>query len=83
MKNIIFLFALLLQIIPGFSQTNNFQKKFPFIDRYIYTLMREWNVPGLAIGIVYKDQLIYGRGYGFRNLDKKLPVEKTTLFPII
>ncbi len=82
MKNIIFLFALLLQIPSAFSQTNIFQNKFPFIDRYIDSLMREWNVPGLALGIVYKDQLIYKKGYGYRNLDKKLPVETTTLFPI-
>ena len=82
MKNIVFLFGLLLQISSAFSQTTDFTKKFPLIDRYIDSLMKEWNVPGLALGIVYKDQLIYGKGYGFRNLDKKLPVEITTLFPI-
>jgi CubicO group peptidase (beta-lactamase class C family) len=52
------------------------------IDRYIDTLMRDWNIPGLALGIVYNDQLVYSKGYGYRNLEQKLPVTTTTLFPI-
>ena len=67
------------------STTNgqvNFQKTFSPIDRYIDSLMKDWNLPGLALGIVYKDQLIYGKGYGFRDLEKKLPVQTNTLFPI-
>lgn len=82
MKSIIIWSALLLQLSSAFSQTTDFTNKFPLIDRYIDSVMREWKVPGLALGIVYKDHLIYGKGYGFRNLQKNLPVEITTLFPI-
>jgi len=66
----------------GFSQSNPYSSKFIRVDDYIDSLMKEWKVPGLALAIVYKDQLIYGRGYGYRDLEKKLPVETTTLFPI-
>ncbi len=65
-----------------FSQTNPFASKFPAIDKYIDSTMKEWNVPGLTMSIVYKDQLIYSKGYGFRDLEKNLPVETNTLFPI-
>ncbi|MBN4683972.1 beta-lactamase family protein, partial [Pandoraea nosoerga] len=44
--------------------------------------MKQWNIPGLALGIVYKDQLIYAKGYGYRDIENKLPVEANTLFPI-
>ena len=44
--------------------------------------MKSWNIPGLAIGIVYEDQLIYGKGYGYRDLENKLPVQTNTIFPI-
>ena len=59
-----------------------FVKKLPLVDKYFDSLLKEWNIPGLALGIVYKDSLIYGKGYGYRDLEKKLPVEATTLFPI-
>jgi CubicO group peptidase (beta-lactamase class C family) len=78
-----FLFAFILLLsINVFGQQHPYAKKFPLIDRWIDSLMKEWNIPGLALGIVYKDQLIYGKGYGYRDLEKKLPVETTTLFPI-
>jgi CubicO group peptidase (beta-lactamase class C family) len=56
------------------GQTHPFQKKFPSVDGYIDSLLKDWNIPGLALGIVYKDQLIYAKGYGYRDLEKKLPV---------
>ena len=59
-----------------------YQQKFPSIDKYIDSTLKEWNVPGLALTVVYKDQTIYTKGYGFRDLEKKLPVETNTLIPI-
>lgn len=73
---------LLLFCCNVFSQQHPYTKKFPLIDVFFDSLMKEWNIPGLALGIVYKDQLIYGKGYGYRDIEKKLPVETTTLFPI-
>lgn len=73
---------LILQTHSATGQTNPYSKKFVLIDNYIDSLMKEWNVPGLALTIVYKDQIVYGRGYGYRDLEKKLPVETNTLFPI-
>ncbi|HEV8080857.1 MAG TPA: serine hydrolase [Chitinophagaceae bacterium] len=74
--------AFLLIALSSCSQTNLFHKKFPLVDRYIDSLLKDWNVPGLALGIVYKDQLIYSKGYGYRDLEKKLPVDTKTIFPI-
>jgi CubicO group peptidase (beta-lactamase class C family) len=82
MRYKILLPAILFISLNTYSQVNPFQKKFPLIDKYIDSLIKEWNVPGLALGIVYKDQLIYARGYGYRDLEKKLPVDANTIFPI-
>ena len=65
------LLFLLLSASACFGQNHPFQKKFPLIDRYIDSLMKEWNVPGLALGIVYGDQLIYAKGYGYRDVEQK------------
>ena len=78
-----FLLPVLLFIaLAGNAQTNPFQKRFPLIDRYLDSLMKEWNIPGMALGIVYRDQLVYAKGYGYRDLEKKLPVDANTIFPI-
>lgn len=82
MRKIIVAIIFLISASASFSQTNPFQKKFPLIDKYIDSLMKDWNIPGLALGIVYKDQLIYGKGYGYRDIENKLPVTTTTIFPI-
>jgi CubicO group peptidase (beta-lactamase class C family) len=60
----------------------DFKKTFPSIDKYVDSIVKDWNMPGLALGIVYKDQLIYSKGYGYRDAEQKLPVKPTTLFPI-
>ena len=44
--------------------------------------MKEWNVPGLAIGIVQSNETIYAKGFGYRDIGKKLPVTTNTLFAI-
>ena len=81
MRRRFFVITLLLINVVSYSQ-NPFQKRFPLVDRYVDSLMKDWNIPGLAIGIVYKDQLIYGKGFGYRDMENKLPVQTTTLFPI-
>ena len=51
-------------------------------DAFIKEVMKEWNVPGLAIGIVRSNEMIYAKGFGFRDVGKKLPVTTNTLFAI-
>lgn len=52
------------------------------IDDLAAQAMEEWKVPGLALGIVKDGKVIYAKGYGFRDLGHKLPVNTDTLFPI-
>ena len=64
------------------AQNNGFQEKATKIDTYVNALLSDWNIPGLALVIVHKDQVLYTKGYGFRDLENKLPASETTLFPI-
>lgn len=52
------------------------------IDKYITTEMKRWNVPGLAVVVVKDGKVAYMKGFGYRDLDKKLPVDENTLFMI-
>jgi CubicO group peptidase (beta-lactamase class C family) len=51
-------------------------------ENLIKKILKDWNVPGCGVGIIYKNKLIYAKGYGYRNLEKKLPVTPNTLFQI-
>lgn len=51
-------------------------------DDYMAQAMKDWNAPGLGIGIVVKDKLVFARGYGFRDYGSKLPYTPTTTQPI-
>lgn len=52
------------------------------IDAFILSVMDEWKVPGLAIAVIEDDRVILSKGYGYRDVEKKLPVTPRTLFAI-
>src|SRR5436190_14910917 len=51
-------------------------------DAFVSDVLKEWNVPGMAIGIVQSNKTIYAKGFGYRDLKQKLPVTTNTLFAI-
>ncbi|UCC31456.1 MAG: serine hydrolase [Phycisphaerales bacterium] len=51
-------------------------------DEFLDQALKDWNTPGLAIGIVVDDEVVYAKGFGHRDLENKLPVTPKTLFAI-
>jgi CubicO group peptidase (beta-lactamase class C family) len=47
-------------------------------DAWMQKTVKDWNVPGIGVGIVQKDKLVFARGYGYRDYGKKLPFTPTT-----
>lgn len=58
------------------------RQKLSGFDQYMDTILKDWNCPGIAVGIVAKDKLVFAKGYGYRDYEKKLPVTSGTLFQI-
>ncbi|HME09017.1 MAG TPA: serine hydrolase domain-containing protein, partial [Bryobacteraceae bacterium] len=52
------------------------------LDEFITQTMKDWKVPGLAIAVVQGDKVTLLKGYGYRDLEKQLPVTPNTLFAI-
>jgi CubicO group peptidase (beta-lactamase class C family) len=52
------------------------------IDRTVARAMKEFEVPGMAVGIVKDGKLLYAKGYGVRELGKPARVDADTLFQI-
>ncbi|HFS67688.1 MAG TPA: serine hydrolase, partial [Flavobacteriia bacterium] len=78
MKKYLFLFALLWSLI-SFSQT---KEQLNHLDRYYQKALQEWHIPGMAIAIVKNDSVIFNKGYGYADLEKKSKVDANTLFAI-
>ncbi|MBY0123538.1 serine hydrolase [Bacillus sp. S/N-304-OC-R1] len=71
MKKLAFLIVscLFMIVVPFFSCTthaeqNEQSEKINQIDHFIQTQMKAAHIPGLAIGIVKGDQIVYLKGYG-------------------
>ncbi len=52
------------------------------LDNFVSRVIKEWNVPGVGIGIVYKNKVIYNKGFGCRDIKNQLPVTSRSLFAI-
>ena len=85
MKSILhycFLGLLLLGTNWAHAQKLDVKKKLSGFDKNVEQMLKEWNVPGCGIAVVVKNKLVFAQGYGYRDLEKKLPVTASTLFPI-
>ena len=51
-------------------------------DEYVLKSMEDWKVPGLAVAVVRDSTLVFAKGYGYRDMENKLPVTENTLFAI-
>ncbi|MFQ5753299.1 MAG: serine hydrolase, partial [bacterium] len=72
---IVLLFFLLWIAAPTYAQENPLKG----LDSYVEKARHDWQVPGLAIGIVHNGSLIFARGYGVRELGKPDKVDEHTL----
>ena len=51
-------------------------------DQYAENSRRDWNIPGMAIGIVQDGKVIFAKGYGVRTIGRPEPVTEQTVFQI-
>ena len=73
--------AMLAALLPAALAA---QAREPFVgfDAYVNAAIKTWNVPGLAIAIVRNDSVIYAKGYGVQDVNKRTPVDERTIFAI-
>jgi CubicO group peptidase (beta-lactamase class C family) len=61
---------------------NALLEKLKDFDRDMERLLKDWNAPGVGLGIVANDKLVFAKGYGYRDYEKQLPFTPSTLCPI-
>lgn len=52
------------------------------LDEVVNDALKKLEVPGMAIAVVQGKEVILAKGYGFRDVEKQLPVTADTLFAI-
>jgi CubicO group peptidase (beta-lactamase class C family) len=76
----------LLMLVSGpvgaHAQTPDISSKLSGFDSYMQQVLKDWNTPGIGVGIVVNDKLVFAKGYGYRDYEKKLPFTPTTLCQI-
>src|SRR5258708_7946590 len=51
-------------------------------DDFLTQVLKDWKVPGVAVGVVQNGKMILLKGYGYRDVEKQLPVTPNTLFAV-
>src|SRR5215211_6040541 len=83
MRRFLFLSTtLLLLVAPSSRAQQTVEQKLQGFDAYMAQVLKDWNVPGIGVGVVVKDKLVFAKGYGYRDYGKKLPYTPTTVQPI-
>ena len=57
-------------------------KRLAGLDTALSRLLTDWHAAGFAVAVVEKNKIVYSKGFGYRDYEKKLPVTPNTLFPI-
>ncbi|MBI5856514.1 MAG: serine hydrolase [Sphingobacteriales bacterium] len=81
MKKINFLFASLLLFANIYSQSPT-DPRLKGLDTFALKVLKDWHAAGVTIAVVEKNKVIYTGGFGYRDMDKKLPVTENTQFAI-
>jgi CubicO group peptidase (beta-lactamase class C family) len=77
MKKILFL-AILFISTAVFAQKVDFKA----LDKYISQTQKDWNIPGLSVGIVKDGNIVFEKGYGQMDVNKKQQPDEHTLYAI-
>ena len=81
-RTILFAVALMVCGVAARAQDADVAKKLQGFDAYMEQTLKDWNTPGVGVGIVVGDKLVFVKGYGYRDHEKKLPFTAKTMQPI-
>ncbi|MGD2087707.1 MAG: cyclic peptide export ABC transporter [Candidatus Aminicenantes bacterium] len=74
--------VVLLTNLPSHAETGNKGPEVTGIENYVQELMEKADIPGLSLVIVRGDNEIFMNGFGYADLEKKVPVSENTRFEL-
>jgi len=79
MKNII---LVLICILSTAAVTAQKDKRLKGIEKELNSLLKATKAPGFAVAVVEGNNVVYAKGFGYRDYENKIPVDVNTLFAI-
>ena len=81
-STLVLLAVALTQLVHAQDKSAEVAQKLSGFDAFMEKTLKDWNAPGIGVGIVVNDKLVFAKGYGYRDYEKRLPITASTLFPI-
>ena len=72
----------LLVVLGAPAVTRSTPDTFEGFDAFVEAVMQDWHVPGVAVGAIKDGKVVLAKGYGYRDVGKKLPVTEKSLMAI-
>src|SRR5680860_959623 len=66
--------------VPPHFDSAAIDKATAALDGIVETAMKRTGLPALAVGVVYKDKVIYAEGFGVREIGKPGKIDPDTVF---
>jgi len=82
MKKLSILFSTILFVTAGISGQAVSEVDLKQLDKYYTRMVEDWDIPGVAIGIVKDGQMIFSGNYGVLEEGKDAVPDKNTLYAI-
>ena len=69
---------------PEATTTAPVQAEDPFagFEAFVTGVMEDWQIPGVAVGVIRDGEVLLARGFGFRDIEAELPVTEHTTMAI-
>jgi CubicO group peptidase (beta-lactamase class C family) len=58
------------------------EKRFAYLDTFVNRVLKDWHAAGCAVAIIEKDKVVYAKGFGYKDWEKKVPATENTQFAI-
>lgn len=78
-------YSILLFLFCTLLLTTNAQKtdkRLTGLDTMINRILKEWNVPGVSVAVVEKNNILLTKGFGYKDYERQTPVTENTQFAI-
>ncbi|MBN2778736.1 MAG: serine hydrolase [Bacteroidales bacterium] len=76
------IFIVLLVLLPFFSFSQLEKVDVDLLNQELQKSYDAWNIPGFAVAIVHNDEIVYEKGFGVQEVQKKAKVDQFTNFAI-
>ena len=80
--SILFLITLLTTTSATDLPSQAVQSALPELDKLVEQSMKSTGVPGVSIAVVYKDQVVYLKGFGVKEVGKEGRIDADTVFQL-